>query len=267
MLSLLLFFAASLPAQDTAAADDGEIPILRPDTAQLLPEQRQIVRDSEGYFDRYRETLTPEQLGAAFGRLGMAYQALRIQAAAVAAYKNAILHAPDDPGWPFYLAVEYEEMGEWTRAIQQYENSLRLHPDNPFVWLRLGEVALEAGQLGNARNAFIEATTLQPDFAAAIGGLGKVAMRQQEYSLAIQYFTNALKLQPEANLLHSRIAQAYGHQGQRRRCRRTPQAARRAGSHRNGPVDQFARTVFAQLRLLCVRRCTRGVGWKPGPGD
>ncbi len=213
MLSLLLFFAASLPAQDTAAADDGEIPILRPDTAQLLPEQRQIVRDSEGYFDRYRETLTPEQLGAAFGRLGMAYQALRTQAAAVAAYKNAILHAPGDPGWPFYLAVEYEEMGEWMRAIGQYENSLRLHPDNPYVWLRLGEVALEAGQLANARNAFIEATTLQPDFAAPIGGLGKVAMRQQEYSLAIQYFTNALRRQPEANLLHYRIAQAYRHQG------------------------------------------------------
>ncbi len=213
ILSLLLFSAAPMHAEDTGAPDDGEIPIPRPDTAQLLPEQRQIVRDSEAYFDRYRETLAPEQLGSAYGRLGMAYQALRIQAAALAAYKNAILYAPGDPGWPFYLAVEYEEMGEWTRAIQQYENSLRLHPDYPYVWLRLGEVALEAGQLDNARNAFIKATTLQPDFAAAIGGLGKVAMRQQEYSLAIQYFTNALKLQPEANLLHYRIAQAYRHQG------------------------------------------------------
>ena len=213
LLSLLLLFAASLSAQVTGATDDSEIPIPRPDTAQLLPEQRQIVRDAEAYFDRYRETLSPEQLGGAYGRLGMAYQALRIQAAAVAAYKNASFYAPGDPGWPFYLAVEHEEMGEWTRAIRQYENSLRLRPDYPYVWLRLGEVALEAGQLGNARNAFIEATTLQPDFAAAIGGLGKVAMRQQEYSLAIQYFTNALKLQPEANLLHYRIAQAYRHQG------------------------------------------------------
>ena len=207
-LVLLIALSATGTAQ---VIEDTEVP--RPDRSQFLPEQRTIIEDAEGFFDRHRNELTPVQLGAAYGRLGMTYQALRIQAAAIAAYRNAVQFAPEEVSWPFYLAVEYEETGDWTSAEAYYLQSIRLLPGYAYFWLRLGEVALEAGHLEQAGDAFIEAATLNPDMAAAIAGLGKVAMRRDEYSLAIEYLTQALGLQPEAKLLHYRIAQAYRHQG------------------------------------------------------
>ncbi len=202
-----------------AVATEHIEPVPYPDTANLEPAAAQIIVAAQETFAREQEELDGPMLGEAYGRLGMVYQAWQFQELARATYWNALRLDPGDYRWPYYLALYYEEAGEFDSAINHYRKSLELKSDNANTWLRLAEVSLEAVAVNDAEQAYLEALKLDPDMAAAIAGLGTVAMRREQYDVAIDRFESALELQPEASQLHYRLALAYRHTGDLERAR------------------------------------------------
>ena len=188
-------------------------PAWRPDTAPLKADVRTALDRAHDYFDRQIGPLRGPQRGAAWGRLGMVYQAFRFQPAARAAYEQAVRLDPGDPHWRYYLGVYYEEVGAFAAAMEDYRAALTRAPKYVAGWVRLGEVALEAEQPTAAQQAFTRALTLKDDQAAAIAGLGVVAQRRGQDAVAITQLEKALRLQPEAAQLHYRLGQLYRKRG------------------------------------------------------
>ncbi len=214
-----LFTLYCLLFTSLAVASDDVEPVPYFDTINLEPAAAQIINAAQETFAWQQQELDGPMLGNAYGRLGMVYQAWQFQELARATYWNARQLDPDDYRWPYYLAVYYEEAGEFDSAINHYRKSLALKSDYANSWLRLAEVSLEAAAVDDAEQAYLEALNLDQEMAAAIAGLGTVAMRREQYDVAIDRFESALKLQPEASQLHYRLALAYRHTGDLGRAR------------------------------------------------
>lgn len=189
------------------------LPVPHPDTARLEPAAADIVSRAIQVYERESRSTTGQASGVINGRLGMVYQAWQFQEAAYAAYHNAVLLAPEEMRWPYYLAVYYEEAGDFDNAIAGYRRSLEIEADYLNAWLRLGEVLVEAGRLEQADEAFIRALAIEPEQVVAIAGRGTVAMQLEDYERSIDFFLEALELQSEASQLHYRLGQAYRHVG------------------------------------------------------
>ncbi|MCH8959373.1 MAG: tetratricopeptide repeat protein [Proteobacteria bacterium] len=210
---LLACWPVSSPAQSETALQ--LMPVPEPDLERLQPATQAKLRRAQDYFHQQKSSLDGKSLGQAYGKLGMVYQALQLQAAAKAAYGNAILLEPDAAQWPFYLAIYHEEVGELAESARLYSASLRIAPQMAGTWLRLAEVLLEAGDLPGSEKAFRRALSLERGQVAAIAGLGTIALRRDQYRDAINAFQAALRIQPEATQLHYRLAMAYRNLGDR----------------------------------------------------
>ncbi|MCH9026822.1 MAG: tetratricopeptide repeat protein [Proteobacteria bacterium] len=210
---LLACWPVSSPAQSETALQ--LMPVPEPDLERLQPATQAKLRRAQDYFHQQKSSLDGKSLGQAYGKLGMVYQALQLQAAAKAAYGNAILLEPDAAQWPFYLAIYHEEVGELAESARLYSASLKIAPQMAGTWLRLAEVLLEAGDLPGSEKAFRDALSLERGQVAAIAGLGTIALRRDQYRDAINAFQAALRIQPEATQLHYRLAMAYRNLGDR----------------------------------------------------
>ncbi len=191
------------------------LPVPEPDLEQLQPATQAKLRRAQDYFHGQESSLERKSLGRAYGKLGMVYQALQLQAAAKAAYSNAIMLDPEAAQWPFYLAIYHEEIGEFAASARLYSATLNIAPQMAGTWLRLAEVLLEAGDLPGSEKAFRRTLSLERGQVAAIAGLGTIALHRDQYRDAINAFEAALRIQPEATQLHYRLAMAYRNLGDR----------------------------------------------------
>lgn len=210
---LLACWPAFSPAQTETTLQ--LLPIPEPDLEQLQPATQAKLRRAQDYFHGQESSLERKSLGRAYGKLGMVYQALRLQAAAKAAYSNAIMLDPEAAQWPFYLAIYHEEVGEFAASARLYSATLNIAPQMAGTWLRLAEVLLEAGDLPGSEKAFRRTLSLERGQVAAIAGLGTIALHRDQYRDAINAFEAALRIQPEATQLHYRLAMAYRNLGDR----------------------------------------------------
>lgn len=211
-LCCLVFVCAFLAAPVTASASEAglllEIPL--PDPEELAPRVRNIVAPAIDYFDRVRAGLEGPELGQAYGRLGLVFQAFQMQQAASACYRNAVTLDPENAHWHYYLAVHHEEAGNLEEALASYKQALLLDSEYPNTLLRIGRVSLEAGKLEEADAAFQALLERHPRHTAgALAGLGTVALRERRLNEAVDLLNRALALQPEATQLHYRLAQAH----------------------------------------------------------
>ena len=210
---LLACWPVLLPAQAESGSQLQPIP--EPDLELLQPATQAKLRQAQDYFHHKKSSLDGKSLGRVYGKLGMVYQALQLQAAARAAYNNAIMLDPDAAQWPFYLAIYHEEVGDLAESARLYSDSLEIAPQMAGTWLRLAEVLMEVGDLVNSEKAFRRALSLERGQVAAIAGLGTIALRRDQYRNAINAFEAALRIQPEATQLHYRLAMAYRNLGDR----------------------------------------------------
>lgn len=217
---LLLGAVALVPVAATGQDSRGLVTVPFPDVDELDPRVRRIVAPPLDYFKRTSGALSGIDLGRAYGRLGMVFQAFRMQEAAGASYRNAVTLSPDDPEWHYYLAIYFEESGELEEALAAFRQVLVLSPDYPNTLMRIGRVALEAGKLAESAQAFEQLLERHPTFAApALAGLGTIALRERRFEDAVDLLERALVLQPQATQLHYRIAQAYRQLGETAKAR------------------------------------------------
>jgi len=208
--------AASLVAAFMLACGSSEkraklLPVSLPDLSRVDPGVQAQVRE------RY-ETLTqklarrdtpPEELGDAYGALGMVLQAAEYFDAAETAYLDAQMLAPAEMKWPYYLARTYKGKGETDKAEASYRRVLELRPDDLATLIWLGRLYLDQGRADAAESLFSKAVNEAPRTVAALAGLGRVALAKREYAAAATHFDAALAIDPEADSLHAQLAAAY----------------------------------------------------------
>lgn len=185
--------------------------------ARLEPDARVALDAAWAY---YQESIAKGlDAGLAAGRWGMALQAHRLEADAIAAYRIAAAALPEDPRWPFYIGAEHEEQGRLAEAAAAYRQSAALAPERARTWSRLGRVYYESGLTAEAQQAFSRALELDARLAHAHAGLGDLAVLAGADETALEHYERALALQPEALRLHYRIAQAARRLGDTERAR------------------------------------------------
>jgi len=197
-------------ASGQAAKGTAELELVpHPDLAQLKPEVRELLEPAVDYFRKQRAILEGRQLGLAYGRMGINYLAHEQQQAAAACLRNAAVLDPQNPRWPYLLAVHYEETGFLDKAVDNYREALILNRTYLPGYIRLGRVLLELNRLKEAEASFQVVLNVVPDDPAALDGAGRVAFENGELEKAADLFKRALAKDPEATSLHYRLGQTY----------------------------------------------------------
>lgn len=144
---------------------------------------------------------------AAWGNLGMFYQAQHLPWAAEQAYDRA-LAAADDARWRYLRAVVLEERGETEKAIADYQHVTEQSPNNTAAWYRLGAGRLLEGDHAGAEAALDAALRLAPDYAVALAAKADVAAARQDWKQAVGLLEKAWALAPGAGQLAYKLALA-----------------------------------------------------------
>jgi tetratricopeptide (TPR) repeat protein len=182
-----------------------------PDLSRAAPSVQRQLRDGYAALQaKVNGSATPsDELGAAYGQMGMLLLAAEYRGEAESALLNAQTFSPRDPRWPYYLGHLYKLNGDATGSIAAFNRALALQPDDVPTLLWVGEGELDQGRPDDARPRFEKALTLQPRSVAAQYGLGRVALAKQDYTRAIEFLEKALALDPVATVIHYPLAMAY----------------------------------------------------------
>jgi tetratricopeptide (TPR) repeat protein len=141
-------------------------------------------------------------LAEAFGRLGRLYFLYDIVDLTVPALRNAQALAPEDPRWPYFLAVHQTFEGDLPSAEQNLRRVLELTPGDPATVIRLANVLLDQGRAEESEPLYRQVVELEPLRAAALAGLARVAQGRGDHASAISLAEQALALQPSADSLY-----------------------------------------------------------------
>ncbi|HUK36758.1 MAG TPA: tetratricopeptide repeat protein [Vicinamibacterales bacterium] len=185
--------------------------VVLPDLSHAVPSVQEQLR--AGYAT-FKQTLdvpsTPsDQLGAAYGQMGMLLMAAEYRGEAEAALLDAQTLNPRDPRWPYYLGHLYKLKGDGESSNAAFARALELQPNDVPNLIWCGEGALDQGKFDEAEADFAKALSLQPRSVAAQYGVGRAALAKQEYAKAVEHLDRALSLDPQATIIQYPLAMAY----------------------------------------------------------
>ena len=182
-----------------------------PDLGHAAPSVQQQLRDAHAALQaKINGTSTSgDELGAAYGQMGMLLMAAEYRGEAESALLNAQTFSPRDPRWPYYLGHLYKLKGDPVNSIAAFKRALALQPNDVPTLIWVGEGDLDQGKPDEARPLFEKAASLQPTSVAAEYGVGRAALAQQDYSHAVEHLEKALSLDPLATIIHYPLAMAY----------------------------------------------------------
>jgi tetratricopeptide (TPR) repeat protein len=176
--------------------------------------------------------LPAPELGKVYGELGQLYHAYELLEPAAAAYRRALELAPDDPRWPYLLALVLEASGDLEGAEAQLRATLALAPEATPARIRLGALLLQLGRLDEAAAA-VEDTFSAGD-PASLAVLGEVELARGNHRRAAELLDTALAIAPAASRLRYPLAQALRALGELDRARAELAAAGASGLR---PID------------------------------
>lgn len=150
-----------------------------------------------------------DELGAAYGRMGVLLAAAEQLDAAEPAYLNAQQLQPNDPRWPYYLGQLYRIKGPVTSAASSFERALQLKPNDTAAMIWLGEVYLTQGRIDEADTLFAKVLQQQPQLVPALFGAGRVALARNQFAQAAKLLEQSLALDPRGTAAHYPLGMAY----------------------------------------------------------
>ena len=197
--------AIYLTSRFAGGPEIGEPP-LPPDLARLDPATGRSVREAHA-----RVVRAPRD-AAAWGELGMVYEANDLLVPAGPCYAQASRLAPSDVRWPYRGARVMAKTGRVPDAIAEMERAAAIDPRvAPARW-QLGLLRLDAGDLAGAEADFLRATEAEPRDPSGWIGLARVHLQREQAPAAIDALQRALALRddPYAHFLLGRAYQLAG---------------------------------------------------------
>lgn len=209
LVSTLLGLAACGSQDEAPPSTLPAIEIPHPDLDQIPEGVRaslqQRRRDLEA---ELKKSSTPQQLAAAYGRLGNLYHAYQLHGAAQACYQNALELQPRDFHLHYYAGLLYRDAANLSAAASAFEQAHKIRPDDPLTHLRLAQVQVELGRLDEAAE-HLDAAANTPELAAAVAfSQGEIAAARGNDASAVDYFKTVLEAQPKAADARYALAQA-----------------------------------------------------------
>jgi len=228
LTAALILLVSVGQAQEQSALPDLEL-VPHPDMSTLDPEVRGRLEPAFEFFRDQRTRLEGQELGLAYGRMGINYLANDQQAAAGACFRNAIALDANNLRWPYLLGVHYQQVNEPEKAIESFSHALDLAFTFTPAMVRRSQVQLQLGRLDEATAGFTVALKRDPQDVAALTGFGDVLLQQLDYEGAAEAYERALVLDPQADYLHGQLAAAYRGLGE---TGKAAEQAARAGDRR-----------------------------------
>jgi superkiller protein 3 len=208
----------------------------------MEPQVRRVIREAR------EAVLASPESAAAWGRLGEILDVHEIDAAALAAYAEAIRRAPEDPRWPYFsgrlLAIRGTDL---EAAAQHLQTALTLDPEYAPGHLRLADVRARQGELAAAAAAYRRALELDPNLAKAHQGLGQVRLLEGNTAAALDELGRARELAPEDGSVWAALAQAWQRAGDPERA-----AAAAEKASRLPRIDTYPDPWLAEVAALGV---------------
>lgn len=127
-------------------------------------------------------------------------QARRLQGhlpAALHAYEQALLLAPDDTFIRGKYAAALCATRRWDDAISQFQTILQQSPRNVFALHNLGVALATLGRFREAAEHLDTALTVEPDNPHLLHARGMLYARQSQFGEAVAYFRRALARDPQ----------------------------------------------------------------------
>ena len=142
-------------------------PLATPDLARLAEPVRDQLRERYAALTRLDRPETPaDELGRAYGDLGLMLMAADYEIAALSTLLNAQAVAPRDARWPCYLAQFHLIRGDHARATEFFERALELRPTDLVTLVHLGGMYVDQGRADEAQRLFEETLDLEPRSAS-----------------------------------------------------------------------------------------------------
>ncbi|QWT46238.1 tetratricopeptide repeat protein [Azospira inquinata] len=151
---------------------------------------------------------TLEQIGCtpedplAYDNLGLIFQRQGLQEAALLAFQNAHLLAPDLPGPLLHLSQTHLALGQAAEASALLTPRLPQHPEHPGLRLTLAQAALAREELEEAESWARQALPLAQGDGNLLLEIGLLFKSLARYDLADQAETRALALTPQNPRAH-----------------------------------------------------------------
>jgi tetratricopeptide (TPR) repeat protein len=187
--------------------------------------------------------------GAAWGELGVVYNAHRYYALAERCYLEAARLEPRVPDWPYLLGVLAEERGDAAEAAKRYRMVIERAPEQNAARYRLGNALLATGDVDRAERAYAELEAGAPLEPWGALGMGRVAMRRGSPRDAVIHFERAHQDDPDNAQIAYLLAGAYRELGDQEAVRRLIEPAR-DGVRPGGPPDPILDRVRTGVRSL-----------------
>jgi tetratricopeptide (TPR) repeat protein len=162
----------------------GVVMLENKDTLHSIPNFQKAIDMHQDYFDAHL------QLGLIF--------ADKKNKLAVDYFNNALNLQPENTEVSYYLALFYQETGEYEKAIHIYEAMLQKHPDFYFALYNIGYVNLVyLNDYDKAIEYFTKAISIKPDYADAYYNRGfayelkkDAENSRNDYKKALEYSPN-----------------------------------------------------------------------------
>ena len=172
--------------------------------------QDQVRSRHAALVQKQQDLRTPaDEIGDAFGELGLILMAAEHYELAERCYTNALTLAPAAMRWPYYLGHLHAIQGEGAKAARFFARAHELDPTDLPALIRLGEAFLDQSQPEEAEQVFTRVLALAPTSAAALSGIGRAALVNSDASRAVEYLERALTIDRQASSLHYPLAMAY----------------------------------------------------------
>jgi len=231
-----LVIAGLLLGLTTALAAEGLEPVPHPDLSGAQPAVREAIARAKHDAEAAPADGEHAATADAWGTLGMLYHAHRLFGAARVAYRNALLLAPDDKRWLYYLAFLEQQTGNLGSAVVYYLRAIELMADYLPLRVRLGQTLLDSGDESGARAQFEFVVDREADNAAALAGLGNTAIRERDFQAAVGYLESALAADGAATQLRYPLALAYRQTGAVEKAQATAALGGREGPALSDPL-------------------------------
>ena len=255
---------AQTPAPQQAGIQLEAVPF--PDLSQLEPAVAEQLKEMQELLAQtVKEGTTPAQLAELFGDLGRTYHAYSLLPPAAACYRNAVVLAPGDYRWPYYLGLLAQQDGDPETAAGHFRRTLALAPGDAPARYRLAECYLALNRPDDAEPLLRELVSQDAGNHAARAALGELALQRGDYAQAVELLEAALAAVPAADRLNYPLGLAYRGLGQADKAREYLAKRGQVGLQPKDPLrDELENAVRGERVYLLRGKLHKGINRADG---
>ena len=150
--------------------------------------------------------------------LGGLLSAMHIFDEALAVYKKALVHYPDDPEVSLFIGILYGEKGDFEKSIDHFQKLVRNKAikKKSKIWHYLGQMYASRPKpdLKNAESAYITSLALKPQDIRTVFSLGEIYQSQNAKKKLEQLYSRYQQEQGRDPLIAEKLSQIYIENGQ-----------------------------------------------------